>query len=65
MDVIKSIDFYKKETYSVSKYFSVPTYLDLAIHVDTEHRDLSRATDSFRIRRVTFQDKAGFMVCII
>ncbi|CAA92290.2 C2H2-type domain-containing protein [Caenorhabditis elegans] len=40
---------------------NVPTYLDLAIHVDTEHRDLSRATDSFRIRRVTFQDKAGFM----
>ncbi|CAI2350621.1 unnamed protein product [Caenorhabditis sp. 36 PRJEB53466] len=39
---------------------NVPTYLDLAIHVDTDHRDLSTVADCFRIRRVTFPDKASF-----
>uniref|UniRef100_A0A1I7U614 C2H2-type domain-containing protein n=1 Tax=Caenorhabditis tropicalis TaxID=1561998 RepID=A0A1I7U614_9PELO len=46
-------------TYGCNSHFS--TYLDLAVHVDTNHRDLVNPNNSFMIRRKHFPDKNSFM----
>ncbi|CAI5448803.1 unnamed protein product [Caenorhabditis angaria] len=37
------------------------TYMDLAIHVDSFHRNLVTVSDAFRIRRMMFDNKMSFL----
>ncbi|CAB3406733.1 unnamed protein product [Caenorhabditis bovis] len=56
--ITASVDNIVCPSYACEKNFT--TYLDLAIHVDSAHRNLVTISDAFRIRRVFFQDKTSF-----